>query len=170
MGMDVYGNNPTIHKSKDDFPIYVKYDDMNWNDRENHPDWEKEKDKYWEEYNAYEDSNPGVYFRNNCWWWRPLWNYCYFISRHYNLNLISEELFESGHSNNGAGLDAEGAMTLAMHLQMSIEDGTAENYDAEYKQEVEASDDEFVKSYPFDIRNVADFAEFLEYSGGFSIC
>ena len=170
MGMDVYGKNPTIHKSKDDFPIYVKYDDMNWPDREKHPDWKKEKNKYYEQYNAYEQSNPGVYFRNNCWWWRPLWNYCYFISRHYNLNLISEELFESGHSNDGAGLDAEGAMTLAMHLQMSIEDGTAENYDSEYKQEMEASDDEFAKSYPFDIRNVSDFAEFLEYSGGFSIC
>ena len=170
MGMDVYGKEPTIHKSKNDFPLYVKYDDMSWPDREKHPDWEKEKDEYWEQYNAYEQSNPGVYFRNNCWWWRPLWNYCYFISRHYNLNLISEELFELGHSNDGAGLDAEGAMTLAMHLQMSIEDGTAENYDSEYKQEMEASDDEFAKSYPFDIRNVADFAEFLEYSGGFSIC
>ena len=169
MGMDVYGNNPKIHKSKDAFPIYVKYDDMNWNDREKHPDWDKEKDEYWEQYSAYENSNPGVYFRNNCWWWRPLWNYCYFISRHYNLNLIDEELFQSGHCNDGAGLNAEDSMTLAMHLQMSIEDGTAENYDSEYKEEMEASDDEFAKSYPFDIRNVADFAEFLEYSGGFSI-
>tara|TARA_R100001082_G_scaffold105456_1_gene77554 strand:+ start:2103 stop:2615 length:513 start_codon:yes stop_codon:yes gene_type:complete len=169
MGMDVYGNNPTIHKSKDEFPLYAKYEDVPWGDREKDPEWEKVKDAYWEEYNAYEKANPGVYFRNNCWWWRPLWNYCYFISRHYNLNLIDEELFQSGHANDGAGLDAEGSMTLAMHLQMSIEDGTAENYDSEYKEEMEASDDEFAKSYPFDIRNVADFAEFLEYSGGFSI-
>jgi len=169
MGMDVYGNNPTIHKSKDEFPLYAKYEDVPWGDREKDPEWEKVKDKYWEEYNAYEKANPGVYFRNNCWWWRPLWNYCYFISRHYNLNLIDEELFQSGHANDGAGLDAEGAMTLAMHLQMSIEDGTAEQYESEYADEVLASDDEFAKSYPFDIRNVADFAEFLEYSGGFSI-
>ena len=169
MGMDVYGNNPTIKKSMDEFPIYAKYEDIPWGDREKDPEWEKVKDKYWEEYNAYEKSNPGVYFRNNCWWWRPLWNYCYFISRHYKLNLIDEELFQSGHCNDGAGLDAKDSMTLAMYLQMSIEDGTAENYDSEYKEEMEASDDEFAKSYPFDIRNVSDFAEFLEYSGGFSI-
>ena len=21
------------------------------------------------------DENPGVYFRNNVWWWRPLWDF-----------------------------------------------------------------------------------------------
>jgi len=171
MGMDVYGLNPKENTKMTDYPTLNKYNKMDHAKK-----WEvldkskKERDKYWAEKDKFNKDNPGVYFRNNCWWWRPLWNYCYFISRHYNLNLISEELFESGHSNDGAGLDAEGAMTLAMHLQMSIEDGTAENYDSEYKQEMEASDDEFAKSYPFDIRNVSDFAEFLEYSGGFSIC
>ena len=68
MGMDVYGNNPKMQKSMNEFPLYVKYDDMNWGDRENHPDWEKEKDDYYSQWKQFEASNPGVYFRNNCWW------------------------------------------------------------------------------------------------------
>ena len=169
MGMDVYGKNPTVHKSKDDFPVYVKYDDMTWPDREKHPDWEKEKDDYWIQYNEYEKANPGIYFRNNCWWWRPLWNYCAFVDRHYKLDIIDDDLHQSGHYNDGAGLDDKDSMTLAMHLQMSLEDGTAQQYEKEYKEEMEASDEEFAKSYPFNIENVADFAKFLEYSGGFMI-
>ena len=55
MGMDVYGNDPKIQKSINDFPIYAKYEDMPWGDREKDPQWEKVKDKFWEEYNAYED-------------------------------------------------------------------------------------------------------------------
>jgi len=199
MGMDVYGNSPKIHKAASKFPIYVKYNDMNWAAREKHPNWEKEKDEFWNQYNSYESSNPGVYFRNNCWWWRPLWDYCRFVDKHYKLNLISEELYESGHCNDGEGLDNEGAIKLSIHLQMSIEDKTAQSYANErtewlnslesedcsrcnnnnrgYKKKKECNPcnktgktEPFEKSYPFDLNNVSDFAEFLEFSGGFKIC
>lgn len=198
MGMDVYGNNPKVMVPVEKFPIYVKYEDMNWGDREKHPDWEKEKDKYWEEYDAYEKSNPGIYFRNNCWWWRPLWQYCKFISDHYDLDLIDEELFEAGSYNDGAGLDETGAIQLAFHIELSIKQGVAEKYAEERQQWLDSLEDEpcmrcnnnnrghnkkkdctncdttgtrdnFHKSYPFDLDNVKDFATFLEYSGGFSI-
>ena len=199
MGMDVYGNNPTMLVSEKKFPIYLKYDDMNWPDREKHPDWEKEKDEFWNQLNDYEKSNPGIYFRNNCWWWRPLWQYSKFVNDHYKLGLIDEDLFESGSYNDGAGLDAEGSVKLAMHLQMSIEDKTGMKYANERQEWLDSLEDEpcsrcnnnnrgkvkkkdcnpcggkgtkkpFEASYPFDLRNVSDFAKFLEFSGGFKIC
>ena len=199
MGMDVYGKNPKMMVPKEKFPIYSKYDDMPWGDREKDPKWEKVKDKYWEEMDSYEKSNPGVYFRNNCWWWRPLWQYCKFVNDHYKLDLIDEELFEAGSYNDGAGLDADGAVKLAMHLQMSLEDKTAMEYANERQQWLDSLDDEpcslcnnnnrgnhkkkecsrcdgegtqkdFAHHYPFDLRNVKEFAKFLEYSGGFKIC
>ena len=34
-----------------------------------------EKYIYFEEYHDYQAMNPGIYFRNNVWNWRPLWNY-----------------------------------------------------------------------------------------------
>ena len=198
MGMDVYGNNPTMMVPAEKFPIYVKYDDMNWPDRDKHPDWEREKEEYWNQLNDYEKSNPGIYFRNNCWWWRPLWQYCKFISDRYELDLIDEELFESGSYNDGAGLDAKGAIQLAFHIDLSIKQGVAKKYEQERQDWLDSLEDEncyrcnnnnmghnkkkdcnscdktgkrehFNKSYPFDIRNVEDFAEFLEYSGGFRI-
>ena len=132
MGMDVYGNDPKIEKRMNEFPIYSKYEDMPWGDREKDPKWKKDKDEYYSQWKEYENSNPGVYFRNNCWWWRPLWDYCAFVDRHYKLSLIDEELYQSGHHNDGAGLDEKESIKLAMYLQMSIEDGTAKEYANEY--------------------------------------
>ena len=198
MGMDVYGKNPKMMVPKEKFPIYSKYDDMPWGDREKDPKWEKVKDKYWEEMDSYEKSNPGVYFRNNCWWWRPLWQYCKFVSDHYDINLIDDKLFEAGGYNDGAGLDEEGAIQLAFHLDLSIKQGVAKKYADERQQWLDSLDDEpcslcnnnnrgnhkkkecsrcdgegtqkdFAHHYPFNIENVQDFALFLEYSGGFSI-
>ena len=44
MGMDVYGNNPKIEKGMDEFPIYAKYEDMPWGDREKDPKWKEVKE------------------------------------------------------------------------------------------------------------------------------
>ena len=199
MGMDVYGKNPKMMVPKEKFPIYSKYDDMPWGDREKDPKWKKEKDEYYSQWKEYENSNPGVYFRNNCWWWRPLWDYCAFVDRHYKLSLIDEELYQSGHHNDGAGLDEKESIKLAMYLQMSIEDGTAKEYANERQQYMDSLEDEpcsrcnnnnrgnlkkkdcnpcdgkgtrrpFATHYPFNLDNVAEFAKFLEFSGGFSIC
>ena len=48
MGFDLYGSNPQYYEGKE-FPIYTKYKDMDWEDRDVHVDWEKDKDKFWEE-------------------------------------------------------------------------------------------------------------------------
>ena len=83
----------------------------------------------------------GEYFRSNVWWWRPLWNYTAEIDRFYseqkNANqLISEELFTSGHHNDGEGLEThEDCRELVQRLQWSIDEGLL----AEYQKEIDES-------------------------------
>lgn len=183
----------------------------------------------------------GAYFRNNVWWWRPLWEYCEFVAPELTCAV------EHGYSNDGDGLDAEDAVLLAKALRKSLRDGTADLYEQtrnewlaslpirpcvhcqatgkrtwftnpnephDYKPSIsydmmEAFANEtdtesggrlptytlvekpegwieetkecngcggtggqqhFAKSYPFDKKNVREFATFLANCGGFQIC
>lgn len=74
----------------------------------------------------------GEYFRNNLWWWRPLWNYCAEVAD----DIISEELLEHGHYNDGAGLDEDGAKALAMRLIEELDSGRTAQYEIEYRKEL----------------------------------
>ena len=196
MGMDVYGKNPKQNKKLSDFPVYNKFQSMEFNKKwkELEKD-EKTKEKYWKEMDDYEDANVGQYFRNNCWWWRPLWNYCFEIAD----DIISEEVWNSGHSNSGAGLGSRNAKKLGNRLMERIADGSTIKYQAEYIQRQDDLPDDICsrcngnnrghskvkncincnktgrtqslnKSYPFDVDNVERFARFCLESGGFEIC
>ena len=66
MGFDLHGMNPVIRKGKD-----PKTPKNLWKLPE------EKRQKYFEKKWAFEDNNPGIYFRNNCWWWRSLWDYTY---------------------------------------------------------------------------------------------
>ena len=207
MGMDVYGKNPKQNKPMSDFPILYKYNVMERESKDERgvdgfkQKWEELnadhdlRDKFWEEQREYERINAGNYFRNNCWWWRPLWNYCRTIAP----DLIDEELFDSGHSNSGAGLDDKGAKELGERLLSEINNGHTIQYQASYQQYLDdlpeddcgvcggnnrgntkkkdcnrcegtGKTENFNKSYPFDIDNVREFAEFCLQCGGFEIC
>jgi len=74
----------------------------------------------------------GEYFRNNLWWWRPLWDYCAVIGE----DIIDKSVWESGHYNDGAGLDAEDALALGLRLMQEIESGRTAEYEAEYRTEL----------------------------------
>ena len=201
MGMDVYGKNPKQNKPLNEFPILAKYKEMEETDEGYKQKWKELdadhdlREKYWKEQNDYEEVNAGYYFRNNCWWWRPLWNYCRTIAP----DLIDDELFDSGHSNSGAGLDDKGAKELGQRLLSEINKGHTIQYQASYQQYLDDIPDDdcsrcngnnrgndkmkdckwckgtgktpnLNKSYPFDIDNVREFAEFCLQSGGFEIC
>ena len=198
MGMDVHGLNPKQNKKLSDFPIYYKFSNMDFRERWEELDREENKEtkeQYHQEWDEFENSNPGVYFRNNCWWWRPLWNYCYAIAD----DIISEELFDEGHSNSGAGLNDKDAKELGQRLLWEINNGHTIQYQASYQQYLDDLPDDvctfcngnnrgknkmkdctrcngtgkstnFNKHYPFDIDNVKEFAEFCIQSGGFEIC
>ena len=195
MGMDVYGIKPKQNKEMDKFPILYKYDSMEFREKWKLLDKDtKLRETYWLEKDDYEKQNPGIYFRNNCWWWRPLWNYCYHIAP----DLISEELWDSGHSNSGAGLNAYNAERLGKRLLEEINNTNTIKYQAEYQQHLDDLPDvtcgvcngnnkgntkmkdckhcngtgktqNWNKSYPFDVDNVKEFAEFCIQSGGFEI-
>lgn len=70
----------------------------------------------------------GEYFRNNVWWWRPLANYI--------LEVAPAPLTRkchSWHSNDGAGLGAADARTLAVILQDELDSGRCQIYADAYE-------------------------------------
>ena len=136
----------------------------------------------------------GEYFRNNCWWWRPL--ACYAVE-------VAPEITSAckyWQSNDGDGLDADGAVKLADALQAEIDAGRTAAREKEYMAELDALPDETCRycqgtgmrkdmvvangcnacrgkgtvrpseaSYPFSAENVQEFVNFLRASGGFEI-
>ena len=195
MGMDVYGLNPKRNTAKPEMMIQYTND-------EGFTEWDAVKadnklDEYIAAKDKWDDSNPGTYFRNNVWWWRPLWNYVCFICD----DILDEEDQDNGHSNSGHQIDEKKAEVIASRLNLYIENGEAEYFakerqaalDAEPDEDCELCnatgkrDDEHVKgecngcqgkgtrrpwnnNYPFDMDNLKEFAKFCEQSGGFEIC
>ena len=137
-------------------------------------------------------SERGQYFRNNVWWWRPLWDYCQRVSP------VCREV--SGQYNDGDGLDAAGAAQLAKDLFTEINSGRTAEYAAARQIEIdqlplepcdichgtgERNDDivqgecngcrgsgtrkPWAAMYPFSLDTVQEFAEFVQDSGGFQI-
>jgi len=141
----------------------------------------------------------GKYFRNNVWWWHPLWEYCCQVAPD-----IAGKVTH-GHSNDGDGLDDEDdALALARRLREELESGRTKEYERQYAAALEALPDEpcricggtggrqpppqvgpgdvpcngcsgtgkvrpFVTNCPFSKENVREFVEFLENCGGFEI-
>lgn len=73
-------------------------------------------------------NNPDAYFRNNVWWWRPLWDYCCEVGA----GVIDGETAEVGHFNDGSGLDEDGALKLAAILRQEIGSGRTFQYERQY--------------------------------------
>jgi hypothetical protein len=60
-----------------------------------------------------------LYFWNNVWHWRPLWDYCHEVAP----DIIDEQTWDDCHQNMGAGLRAVDARTLAARLREEIVSG-----------------------------------------------
>ena len=202
MGFDLSGLNPKMNKSADKYPTYNKYEDMNFSKK-----WklfdadEKLRDKYWEEKDKFQEDNPGIYFRNNCWWWRPLWQ---FVCERFD-DILTEEDMEHGTYNDGHEIGADKAMKIGVELTAMLESGRIKEYSDRYEADIKAlpkvkcdicegtgkrqeapksgagdvkcngcggngERDDWAKSYPFNVENVKEFADFCLQSGGFEIC
>ena len=138
----------------------------------------------------------GEYFRNNVWWWRPLWSY---VATACNDILTKQDLRE-GSFNNGHWIRATKARALAERLTELLQSGHARDYEKKYLAALKAlpleqcehckgtgqRNDTFVKgkcngcngrgkkpafetNYPFSEANVREFAQFCKDSGGFRI-
>jgi hypothetical protein len=104
--------------------------------------------------------NPkGEYFRNNCWWWRPLWTY----SQQVCPKITSKVKY--GQSNDGDGLKTQKDCDI---LAKSLRDAVKANTPYISPPELSKVDRQGVM-YPFSFENVLEFCDFLENCGGFSI-
>jgi len=197
MGMDVYGLDPKQNDiNPDEYKVYLEYSAMEFEDKWKALDKDKElKSKYWEEEDLYQNANPGNYFRNNVWWWRPLWDY---VCKH-SEDILTEKDMNGCTDNSGYRIDADKALRIGIRLHTHVLDGTAqewkEGYDKEVaelpkepcfrcngdnrgnnkKKEFNSCDktgerENWAASYPFDVENVKAFAKFCVESGGFEVC
>ena len=183
MGFDVYGKAPQLVSKKPKI------------------DWEKdpcskERDKFFNDMNKFEEDNPGYYFRNNVWFWRPLWSY---ICEEVAPNILTDEDKVRGEYNDSHLINAVKAIYIADKIDELDAAGELEAFEERYKTSQEAlpketcdicngsgvRNDEYVKgkcnacedgmreswtkSYPFETDNVREFAKFARASGGFEI-
>lgn len=145
-------------------------------------------------------SKVGEYFRNNVWFWHPLWDYCCLIDE-----TLATKVPE-GHTNSGDGLNAADSRQLAFKLKEEIQSGRAKKFVDEYektrlaipKEDCTYCDengertwhqdngepytkqcnvcqgtkkvDSWDSHYPMSLENIEEFSEFLMYCGGFKIC
>lgn len=138
----------------------------------------------------------GEYFRNNVWFWRPLWAY---VESNCS-DILSQIDSEQGHFNSGHFINAEKAEKIGQRLNDLVASGETAEFQKAYTEEQEVldlvecdickgkgvRDDEYVKgkcnacegkgkrkdwstNYPFEVENVKEFAEFCLNSGGFEI-
>ena len=157
MGMDVYGTNPVIRRELANVEAREMLE-KEWIDLP-----EDDLDKYFEAKRQHEEDNPGIYFRNNVWWWRPLWDYVWKLCE--DDGVLTKEQYEEGHNNSGAEINVHQAELIALRLNHAIKMGWVDEHKKQY--EADTKDDEH--QYPFHEDNVKAFADFCHDSGGFSI-
>lgn len=120
-------------------------------------------------------SENGSYFRNTVTAWPPLAKYCMEVAPE-----ITKDC-KYWYSNDGDGLDADGACALAKKLQAEIDVGRTLQYMERYaraqkkmpKKPCKYCDGtglrEPVPFFSFNVENVQGFINFLKDSGGFVI-
>ena len=82
-----------------------------------------------------ENGEEAPYFRNSVWSWHPLADYCMEVAP------LVTALCENWHTNDGDGLDAEGARRLADVLELEILSGHTAEYAQRRQQELDAMPD-----------------------------
>ena len=141
-------------------------------------------------------SETGAYFRNNVWWWRPLWE---FVGKTCD-DVITEDDFNSGTFNDGHLIDRDKCKVIVERLTELLDSGDVKKYQDERQKILDelpkekcdycdgsgVRDDENVKgecngcsgtgkkeawakSYPFDVDSIKEFRDFVKDSGGFEI-
>ena len=105
MGFDLYGLNPKLKGVKPS---------IDWNTAT-----DKDKDEYVKASNIFEQENPGYYFRNNVWWWRPL---AYLIEDKCK-DFLTDEQRKSLHYNDGKEYSDKIAVKIANRLQEVLDSG-----------------------------------------------
>jgi len=112
----------------------------------------------------------GEYFRNNMWWWHPLWEYCLLLygdkmppMEHCSSEDGDPDIYEiyeagDGFLNVGYDLDRAESEELGTILFLEIQFGNTQKLFDQIKGE-----------FPFSVQNVQEFVDFLMNCGGFNI-
>lgn len=109
MGVDIYGIAPALTSPKVERP-------ENWEELSN-----EERNEFWEKRSKWEEENPGYYFRNNWWHWRPIVGILYSINRSAKLDITSEE-FSLMSENSGGGISSpEKCIRIANALDQIVQ-------------------------------------------------
>ena len=166
MGFDLHGMNP---QSSEPEPIWTKGEHMIKTGEHSYvvdPQIKEEYDDYMKSKMEWQDSTDGAYFRNNVWFWRPLWN---FVSKCCD-DILTEKDIEQGYFNDGHKISKTKAKRMASRLRKFFENGSVDAYESWYTRNIsQLEENDWNKNYPFSIDNVREFERFCEYSGGFEI-
>lgn len=129
MGFDLYGLEPEYNedeplqltKLKSEFEEdgWMQYDKMT----------AKQKELYFKLDDMVKESNPGRYFRNNVWWWRPLWSFVC----HYCADFLSVADAEAGSFNDGRKISKTKAVKIGKRISKLLADGTIDKEEREYE-------------------------------------
>ena len=169
MGFDVHGMNPKQNTKKP--PLVKKIDEGDWLEAFENLSKE-ERDEYFNLKSKWESENAGSYFRNNVWWWRPMWDY---VCEKYK-DVLTATDNTMGHENSGHVICKEKAKRIAAKLNKEIRDGSIEKmcmkYETDRRVLKETNLDKnasFAFNYPMSVNNFQEFANFCKHSGGFEI-
>ena len=119
MGFDLYGQNP---KLKGEEP------NIDWDKKPS----DKEKEEYFKAREKFEEENPGHYFRNNVWWWRPLANYVLQLMG----NEFTEDEQRSWHHNDGYEVSEEKAKKIADRLEQELKTNRVKTVEGFYQEKM----------------------------------
>tara|TARA_R100000808_G_C2150165_1_gene158805 strand:+ start:3054 stop:3680 length:627 start_codon:yes stop_codon:yes gene_type:complete len=89
-----------------------------------------EVNEYWNAYREHSDRNPGVYFRNNVWYWRPLWNYVCSVCH----EVMTQKQMEHGCSNSGGKINMETSRKMYRILETLLDAGEVDKAEKEYNE------------------------------------
>ena len=122
MGFDIYGLAPKLKSKKPTI------------------DWEnatkEDQDNYFQKRQKWEDDNPGSYFRNNVWWWRPLAELI--IDK--CSDLITHEQARDLHNNSGRQFGKGTSIAIANRLQSLIDNGYVDDLEKSIKANSEKAE------------------------------
>jgi len=111
------------------------------------------------------DKEKGAYFRNNVWYWHPLWDYvCKTCD-----DIISEEEHSSGHFNDGLLITDEQCKIIVKVLSEQLLNGETKVYETSFALANPKDYAEDEPHYPFTVENVREFRDFAKECGGFRI-
>lgn len=122
MGFDLYGENPKVVKgfSGKKGKRYEELCAMSYELR----DKQGLNDEYWKLNDEWETNNPGNYFRNNVWWWRPLWE---FTCEHCE-DILTNEDITGGCYNDSYVIPEDKALAIAKKLKEALETPETKEY------------------------------------------